>query len=133
MPIELEHLDDGRGVLWQFRGTVTGQDMIDTNDTVFSEEPTDRLLYLLVDTSTADQIEVSVDEIAKIALQDKMAADKYHNLVIAAVASEQSIFGLARMWEARSEDARLHTQVFRTVPEAQAWLRSLISEDLTFE
>ncbi len=42
----------------------------------------------------------------------------------ALVAADDLRFGLARMFSSISEDAPLHTRVFRNVPEAEAWLKA---------
>jgi len=45
-------------------------------------------------------------------------------LVFAVIAESDLVFGMARVWQAFLDDFAPHARIFRTLDEAQAWLKS---------
>ena len=67
MPIEIEYLDDGLGVLLTGHGIVTGEDINRSNNQIFSsEEKMIKHKYGLIDYSNITQFEVATSEVEMI-------------------------------------------------------------------
>ncbi len=89
------------------------------------------------DFSNVDAIEISNEELKKIAELDKKMKSTVGNNVVAIVASKDLMFGLSRMWETfiEIEGVDWHTKVFRKRDDAESWLKNevktLFNIDLT--
>ena len=140
MPIEIEYLDDGLGVLVTGEGLVTGKDIISSNNQIFSSaEKMTKNKYGLIDYSNITQFEVSTPEVEIIASQDQKASEYIPDGIVAVVAKKDLVFGINRMWEVVVENTGLQweTMVFRDREDAEAWIRERVKGkfgigDLTF-
>ncbi len=81
---------------------------------------------LLIDETEAT-LEISAAEIRTIRKQDDRLAAVLPELVTAVVVPSDFGFGMARMWEILTERPGWSTRVFRSRPEAEAWLRGASS------
>ena len=69
-----------------------------------------------------DDFRLSTAEIREIAEQDKKTSGRNDRLRVAIVSASPLVFGLARMWEAFYDDGPWHTNIFKNVEDAEAWL-----------
>ena len=64
-----------------------------------------------------------------IVLQDRQIASyAVSGLLVALVAKRNTVFALARMWEAFIEGIGWETKIFPSLAEAQHWVRSRVKE-----
>ena len=131
MPIEIKYLDDGIGILFIGKGTVTGEDIINANRQIFSSE--EKMLknkYGLIDYSDIVQFEVSNPEIEIIASQDLEVSKYISSGVVAVVAKKDYVFGINRMWETIAEITGIQweTMVFKAREDAEAWINERVKE-----
>jgi len=124
MPVELHYRDEGRGVVVVGSDTVTGAELLATNDEIYSPGRLSRLEYQLVDFSHVQNVEISSDEIRRLAAQDAQAAREKPGLLLVVVPRTDLGFGLSRMWAGNVElsGARIEPHVCRSVQEAEEWL-----------
>jgi len=122
MPIETHILQDGMGRLWVCRGVLTGKELIANNERVLSSESYRGVRWLLID-ETDTKMDISPDEIRAIRRQDDRLAAVLPELVTAIVVPYDHGFGMTRMWEMLTERPGWSTRAFRTLPEAETWLR----------
>ncbi|MEJ2655751.1 MAG: hypothetical protein P8012_00945 [Desulfobacterales bacterium] len=128
MPVKLFYLENG-GILAKCKGIVTGSEIKEINDELYeTEEKIRKILYQIVDFTTVEKLLVSNDEIDMISLQDKKAFEINPGMLIAVVTDQDLIFGLARMWEAKTYDPSFDTRVFRKLEDAREWVNSKLHE-----
>ena len=140
MPIEIQYVDGGLGVLYLGKGIVTGEDIINSNKQIFSsEEKMVNNKYGLIDYSNVTQFEVSTSEVEIIASQNKKASEYIPDAVVAVVAEKDIEFSMTRMWEMVAENTGLqwNIMVFRDREKAEIWIKERVQEkfgidDLTF-
>ena len=140
MPIEINYLDGGLGVLFIGEGIVTGEEIITSNRQIFSsEEKMKKVKYGLIDYSSITQFKVSTPEVESIISQEKKAAEYITDGVLAIVAEKNVAFGINRMWEIIAEFRGLQweTMVFRCRADAEVWIRQKVNQkfgigELTF-
>jgi hypothetical protein len=123
MPVSVEKLEDG-GYLVTGSGAVTGEEIADANDRMYtSPEAIEEIKYQLCDMSGVHDGDVSTDAVRRIVAQDEMAAKHNPGMVMALVANDELVYGLMRMWEGFMSGSAMETMVFKSVEEAEQWLR----------
>jgi hypothetical protein len=130
MPIELKFLDKGAGVVYRFKGLVTGKELIKTNEEVFSSpERLRRVTYVVIDQVRLASLNVSIAELLKIARQNSSAAGINSQAVVALIAVSDLALGLSQVWGALTENIPWQTKVFMSEDEAYAWTRAKVKEN----
>ena len=122
MPCHIEERDEGRGLLRVWTGVVTGSDVIAAIDDYRTTVNLTKLEYIIADHEGVTAFEATADEIREVANADARLAELKPHLVIALVAPTDIVFGLARMWEVFTERPGWSARVFRSRPEAEAWV-----------
>lgn len=124
MPIE-HSIAHEKYIVFRAVGVVTGSDIIEANEWLYSEFHNEGLAeFQLWDFSAATQIIVDTEKIQTMAHQDRQAAQTLSQLAVAVVAPGDLIYGLSRMWQAFADDEAIQSHVFRDVGEAEIWLYS---------
>ena len=126
MPYTDEQLDDGRGILRLWTGAVAAGDVTVANADYLTREDWTKLEYLIADFSGVTELQATTEDIRNIAIAEARIATLIPNLVIAVVAPTDYIFGMARMWEVFAEQTGWIRRVFRSRPEAEAWVHELM-------
>ncbi len=133
MPIELKFLDNRAGVLYHFKGLVTGKEIIETNEEVFSSPDFKRIKYGVIDQTQVESLNVSTADLLMIARQESRAADVNSEAAVALIAASELAFGLSRAWETMTYNAPWQKKVFRSKAEAYAWTRAKIKEKFSID
>ena len=128
MPIELQCRDSGSGVEFICTGTVTAADFDKANEEIYSAESFDRLRYQLIDFTATEHLESSLEDIRKNAAIDVAAAHQSRGLIIAVAGPDDLTFGISRMWQALASNSNLRTGVFRSVPDAERWIKEALQD-----
>ena len=124
MPYSTEFEDEGKGILHVGRGVVTGEELFASANRVLGRvkeglSPS----YAIVDLSEVVEMRVSAEEI-RLNVDVNIEISKYvRNGRVAIVAPKDYIYGLARMWQAYSEETGWSTRVFRNKREADEWIK----------
>src|ERR1700733_6478266 len=122
MPYKVERLDEGRGILRIWIGNVTVGEVAAANEDYFAREDWTKLEYVITDFAGITDFQATTAEIRQLAsLAARIATFKPCH-TIAIVAPSDFVFGLARMWEIFAEQTGWNTRVFRSRPEAEAWV-----------
>jgi hypothetical protein len=135
MPIQLEFVHDGLGVIYRCEGTLGLQHFSVTNDRLLaSPDRIRKLKYILVDAASMEPQFFSPSEMDGIVLQDRQIASyAVPGLLVALVAERDVVFALARMWEAFIEGIGWETKIFRSLAEAQEWTRTRVKDKFQLE
>ncbi len=128
MPIELPYRDGVSGVVYLCTGVVTAAEFSKASEEVYSEERIDRLRYQLVDFTTTEHLDSNLEGTRENARIDATAANQNHNFVIAIAGPDDLTFGISRMWQAMVSDSDLRTGVFRSMPDAERWIKDTLHD-----
>ena len=93
--------------------------------------------YSLSDFTAAKKFEISTQKVEQIAELCRSSSTVNSEAIVAVVANQNLIYGLARMWEMLSDEMNWETMVFRNREDAEAWIKERVKEkygidDLTF-
>jgi hypothetical protein len=124
MPLQVQYLDQGRGVVFTATGMLTGEEFVRTNAEILSRDlVAEPYLYGLFDFDGVEAVSVSANDIREVASRNVAESVKMPKLVVAVHATSNLTYGLARMWEILVEQSGWTTSVFRDRSEAVAWLK----------
>lgn len=126
MPIEIEYIDNGTGLIFKAIGKVTGTQVIEHNKKVHANDNFKSLKYWIVDRSSCTEYLINAEEVSELAKLAKDAARQNSNLIMALVSETDLQFGMSRMFEAQISQTGFRTKVFRDRKSAEEW----ISEEL---
>ena len=128
MPIELEFTNDGSGVIYECEGSLGLQHFADANGRLLaSPDRIKRLKYIVINGASVEPQYFSVTQMEGIILQDRhIASYAVEGLLVALIAEQGAVLGLARMWEAFVEGIEWETKIFPTLAEAETWVRDRV-------
>jgi len=109
-----------KGVCWKYSGDVSGQEIIDASAAIYGDPRFDNLEYKLVDFLDASSVNMSDDEVARIAYQHKAAElsnPRIKNAIVMTVAVD-----LAEKFATFFADSRWEVKVFQDLEAANQWL-----------
>ncbi len=125
MAYQINFENQGRGVVLQFTGAVTGAEIIEAAGRMYRADEHNLLRYQIVDLTAAASLQISEDQLRQIALLDKQAAGKNPDQVVALVGNEAIFAGSDRRYAVYAEVwAGFETEFFATLDEVRAWLAS---------
>jgi hypothetical protein len=126
MAYELRFPDGGRGFIVRLFGTLTSEDIRQSNDEIFfsrdlAAEP---FYYGLVDAGDITETGFTTEDIKDLAERHIAAARRMPDtvLVMCVYVRENVIFGTSRMWQTMAEQTGWETNIAREREKAVAWL-----------
>lgn len=111
-----------RCVEWRYSGSLTGREIIESNNRIYGDERFDDLRHQLVDLSDVDDFNVSDIDMKHMAHLDKAAARSNSKIKLALVAPTGPASEVAEAYGNYSRDSIWETVIFETRDEAIAWL-----------
>jgi len=118
-----ELLDAGTLLVFKGSGVLTGVEIIETTrKLVESGDAVRRVRRTLVLFDQVTKVDVSADDIRRLIEVDRSLVELIPRTIIAIVAPKDELFGLSRMWEMMVGVPGWETRVFRSRPDADAWL-----------
>ena len=122
MPYEL--IWEDRGVLCRFRDVVTDDDIVESSLERYSDPKFENIEYELSIFSDFVVFEASVETVRRAAMMDVQASERNPKIVVAIVASQRVIRGLANLYRLQHEGmgGLWKTAHFETEEEARRWL-----------
>jgi hypothetical protein len=127
--IDVEFVDDGKGVIYRASGVLGGEELVMINEGVLSRALAGgTLLYCFFDCNSITGVSISDIQLRRVADQDVAASHRMRNRVVVAIYAKDDIpFALSRMWMVYVEAAGWETSVFRQKSEAMDWLRERVN------
>jgi hypothetical protein len=117
-----------RGIVWEYSGTMTGEELLQSNLEIFGDARFDDLRYQIADMSAVEDTEISEIHVRKMAYLDSAAARSNPHICVAIVSSSEDAFRVGTAYIAHSkEKSPWKTRVFSTREEAEAWVKEMIS------
>lgn len=127
MPIEIKYCDGGKGVIVTASGVTTGDEFIAVDNEVFSRDlGAQPYRYIFVDMDHSRAMEVSTEQLRRIANHHLTVSRQLPHLVIAVYAKDDLPFANARMWEVFVEGTGWDTRVFRVKSDAVNWVKEIV-------
>lgn len=113
-----------RGILWEFYGDVTAQEIEDANDEFYSDGRSDTAKYQIIDALKVTSVEWSERDIKVIAAYDLGAAHVIKNLKVAYVAvDEEFTVKLEKYIDiSRKLNSSWQFKGFQEMSSARAWI-----------
>ena len=125
--IDYEH--DTKGVLITITGPITGSDVYKINAEMYASKELPCQRYQIWDCTQSESINITPDEIRGIAFQDRDAAEKNPEQVVALVGSKHYWHGIDRVYRVYADVwTGFESQTFGTVEEARKWIQQKIME-----
>ncbi|MEE8295684.1 MAG: hypothetical protein V3R64_08225 [Sphingomonadales bacterium] len=114
------------GIHLEYEGIVTSKETSVTDAAIYNnpDHPLSRVPVIIADFSKVDAIDISYEQLRSAGIADREILKNNPGLVFAVIAERDQAFGMARVWQAFLDDLAPHSRIFRTLDEAQTWLKS---------
>ncbi len=122
MPIAYTIDDERRLVLTVSSGTLSDADVMQHKAALRDDPRVTRDMKELSDVRAIERLDITEVGIRQMTRFDRDAAASRGGHTLAIVATEDIIFGMARMYEMLTEENVRSVQVFRDIDEATRWL-----------
>ena len=135
MPIQIEVRHDAMGVVYHCRGAMIIDDFFAANESFLATpEEIRKWRYAVIDLNAVESMNINYKDVSRVVTQNADIAAKAVPGVLLAVASPRDHgYGLARMWEALVERVGWETMTFRSLAEAEDWIRRRVKEKFGIE
>ncbi len=119
-----EQIWEDRGVLCRFRDAVTDDDVVESSLERYADPKFENIEYELSIFSDSVVFEASTATVRRAVEMDVKASERNPKIVVAIVATQRVIRGLANLYRLQSEatGGRWETAYFETEEEARRWL-----------
>lgn len=111
----------------QYRGVVTGSEIIEANLLMYGHKQFDDLRYLISDFSSIDTLSFDIDdfqrEIAVHAHLNKAAAMTNSKVKIALVATDENVLAFTNLYKAVATRGAWPVEIFADLEAALAWAK----------
>jgi len=112
-----------KGIIWEYSGVMTGEDLINSNLEIFGDERFDDLRYQIADLTRVEAIDINEIHIRKMAYLDLAAARSNPNIRVAVVSSSEATAQIGESYANYSkEKSPWKTKIFSSLEEAQEWV-----------
>jgi hypothetical protein len=116
-------IDSGLGVVFtKATGVLTDDELVAHKQDLLRDPAFKPGMVELSDVRGVERLEVTPEGIRRFVAQDKASADQLRGFKLAIVASKDVVYGMARMYELRTDGDPLLVNVFRDMEEARTWL-----------
>ena len=128
MPISIQTFNNGQGVRTSYSGVVTDDEYFRLVR-LYPSMPIEQfrnIRYGLTDLSEVDKLDLSTTKVVEAATISAQTMKQNPSLRIAIAAPKDLVFGMSRIWSAWSDMELEHTALFRSVAEAETWLKEQV-------
>jgi hypothetical protein len=118
---------EARGVVWNYSGTLTGNELLQSNLEIFGDERFDDIRYQIIDLTAVNAMEVTRRHMRKIAHLDMAAARTNPRVRVAVVTTSEGGIDMTDIYKQYTvEKSPWHTKIFTTREAAAAWVRQRV-------
>ena len=116
-------IDSALGVVFtKATGVLTDDDLVGHKQNLLRDPGFKPGMVELSDVRGVERLEVTPEGIRGFVTQDKADADRLRGFKLAIVASQDVVFGMARMYQMLTAENPLNVNVFRDMEKARVWL-----------
>lgn len=114
---------EAHGVVWNYSGTLTGNELLQSNLEIFGDERFDDIRYQIVDLTAVNAMEVTGKHMRKIAHLDMAAARTNPRVRVAVVTTSEGGIDITDIYnQYTAEKSPWQTKIFSTREAAEAWV-----------
>ncbi len=129
MTINVNFIDNGRGVEILASGLVTGNEIISAHKEIYAPDKLENQRYHIIDKSQCTEYDVNASDIETMSQLDRDAAQVNANIIIAIVESSCLKFSLSELWQAHVESFIKHSKSFSNRADAEQWIGETLEEN----
>ncbi|HEY6369346.1 MAG TPA: hypothetical protein VIX37_02110 [Candidatus Sulfotelmatobacter sp.] len=135
MPIEVEVRHEAMGVIYRCRGAMVIADFFAANQSFLATpEEIRKWRYTLVDLTAVDTMDINFNDVSRVVTQNAtIAANAVPGVLLAVASPRDHGYALSRMWEALVERVGWETMTFRSIAEAETWIRTRLKQKFDIE
>ena len=122
MPIEVNYIDDGKGVEILATEVVTGKELIAAQHKIYAPDKLAAQQYHIIDKSQCTEYDVTAVDIQIMSEMDRKAAKINPGIIMAIIESSSLQFSLSEVWQAYVESFVQHCQSFSNRHDALEWI-----------
>lgn len=122
MSIEINYLENNNGVILDYSGDVTGDELIGVVNKIFNNDNFSSLKYWISDRTNCSKYGVGTTHANTIVNLTEINYTKNPTLLVALVSPTDIEYGMSRMYQALSEGKGFNTMVFHNRSEADEWI-----------
>lgn len=113
---------EDKGVYWKYYGHVSGDEVVEASASIYGDPRFDNLHYKLVDFTDVEILDMSAEQILKIASQHdaaRLSNPKIKNALISNTNTEQALIQFRDFFNERES---WEVQIFENIKEANDWI-----------
>jgi len=134
MPLEVNYLDSGAGVLFVSSGLLTGKDFIETKNNLLKiGQLADKIRHLIYDLTQIESLDFPFADFKKLEDADRLLAEINPSLIIALIVKDELAVTLAKMWIARTDEIPWDKKIVSEEADAFSWVREKMREKFAAE
>ena len=122
MPIRYDIDHQNRLVLTVASGVLTDSELLEHKRKLSRDQEFEAGMAELSDVRGVDQLDVTPEGVRTFVAQDAKDAARFRDYKLAIVASEDLVFGMARMYQTLTANNNSNVAVLRSIAQARAWL-----------
>ncbi len=130
MAIQVNHVNNGKGVEILATGDIYGKDIIEIYPDIYNRDSLHKQRYQLIDRTGCDKYFVSVKDLKAIAKLDNQAAKINPNIIIAIVSPTQVTLDAAEIWKTFIKESSFKTELFNDRNSAIEWIETQLGEKI---
>lgn len=119
-----ESIWEKKGIHWKYSGTLTGEELLQSNMDIYGDPRFDSLRYQIVDLLGVESFDVSAESMEEVTLMDVGASTTNPRLVVAVVATDTQGQRLEELYDTVAGGAAWEAEVFESLEEARVWITS---------
>ena len=129
MPVEVNILEEGRGVEILATGVVYGYEILEANEEIISNKNLGNIQYHLIDKSACTKYNVTTNDILKISEFDRLFAQANPNIIMAIVESKALRFSMTTLWQIIIKKYDFRNNSFKDRDAALKWIKGSMGSD----
>ena len=129
MTINVNFIDNGRGVEILASGLVTGNEIISAHKEIYAPDKLESQRYHIIDKSQCTEYDVNASDIETMSQLDRDAAQVNAHIIMAIVESSCLKFSLSELWQAHVESFIEHSKSFSNRADAEQWISETLQEN----
>ena len=122
MPVKINIIEDGIGIEFILTGRITGNEIIEANNKIYTKECLRRLKYKLIDRSDCTDYNITPEELKFIANQDIHASQINSNVTVIIISKTELQYGMSRMWQVFSGETGFKSELFKDRESADIFI-----------
>ena len=119
-----ETIWEEKGIYWKYKGILTGEDLLQSNMSIYGDSRFDKMHYQLIDILDVESFEVDTEAMEEVTAMDLGASQTNPNLIVAVVSTHIQAKRLVELYETTTGGAPWETEMFESVEEARVWITS---------